>query len=68
MRIAKHIEQKTYEVISLNASKHSVVLVISTALPRAELHKRGFPISPLTREEEQQQQQQDDDMKEARQD
>ena len=43
IQIAKHLTNQCYNVISINASCRSCVVVLSTELSREELGQRGFP-------------------------
>jgi hypothetical protein len=44
VQVSKHIQRGLYELVSLNASKHSCVVVISTEKARSDLvFKHGFP-------------------------
>jgi hypothetical protein len=43
-QVCKHVQRGLYRVVSLNASEHSCVVVVSTTLPREDLvWKHGFP-------------------------
>lgn len=44
--IAEDLVRGCYDVVSLNTSKHSSVLVFSTHLTRHELQEKGFPFRP----------------------
>ena len=43
LSIAKHLENECYEIISMNVSKYSVVVVMSTSLSKENLRAKGFP-------------------------
>ena len=43
LQVAKHINNNCYKIISINASKHSLVAVFSTELSKAQLREKGFP-------------------------
>ncbi|KAK7433835.1 hypothetical protein Landi51_13776 [Colletotrichum acutatum] len=42
-QVTKHVARGLYHLISLNATEHSCVVVISTGKKRSELSGRGFP-------------------------
>lgn len=44
LQVAKHISRRLYKVVSLNATEHTLAVIISTELSREELmFKNGFP-------------------------
>ena len=45
-RIHGWIQAGCFKIVSLNASEHSCVLVMSTNLSRAELREKNFPYVP----------------------
>ncbi|TQV90830.1 hypothetical protein V2A60_002510 [Cordyceps javanica] len=47
LQVAKHLERGLYKIVSLNASKHAMHVIISTDKPCNELtYKQGFPWDP----------------------
>ncbi len=43
LQVAQHVKNECYKIISINASKHSFVVVMTTELSREVLEARGFP-------------------------
>ena len=43
LRVAKHIDNNCYKIVSISASKYSLVVVFSTELSKAQLREKGFP-------------------------
>jgi len=41
--VVRHVENGCFKIVSISASKHSFVVVMSTELGTDELHARGFP-------------------------
>ena len=43
LRCAKHVQDGCYKIVSISASRHSFVVVMTTELSREELRGKGFP-------------------------
>jgi hypothetical protein len=52
LKVAKHLKDECYKVISISASRYSLVVVMTTSLSSEELRKKGFPFPIPEGEEE----------------
>ncbi|KAI9698034.1 MAG: hypothetical protein M1836_004387 [Candelina mexicana] len=50
LQVAQHVKDECYKIISISASEHSFVVVMTTDLSKETLRARGFPFPNPERE------------------